>query len=214
MTPSTATKDRLFAEIARHRSPTRAVSRRRALIAYSMGALACLAVFQAAGGIDHSEGRPLHFTLFIAGGIAVLAVLASRGTLFRSLAMASRPTSLAWMLCGIVPLITLLWLGAWHGYYVEPFHRVGYRCVALGSATGAILLGVTLYLQRNTMPRSPWVMGAALGAASAAWAAIFVVLWCPLTNAPHVCVGHVFPIFLITLLGALVGSKVLAIRSR
>lgn len=214
MTLSPATKERIFAEIARHRSPTRATGRRRALIAYALGILACLVVFQAVGGIHHSEGRPLRFTLFIGGGMLVLAAIASRSTLFRSMAMAKRPAALAWIVCSVVPLITLLWLGAWHGYYAEPFQRVGYRCVGLGSATGAILLAVTLYLQRHTMPRSSFAMGAALGAASAAWSAIFVVLWCPLTNAPHVCVGHVLPVFVITLLGALVGTKVLALRSR
>lgn len=214
MTPSSAAKQRIFAEIARHSSPTRAMSRRRAVAAYALGILACLAVFQAVGGLQHSEGRPLRFTLFIATGTFVVAVISSRRTLLRSVAMAPRPTTLAWTLCAVVPLVTLLWLGAWHGYYTEPFQRIGYRCLGLGSATGAILLGVTLYLQRNTMPRSTLAMGAALGATSGAWAAIFVVLWCPLTNAPHVCVGHVLPIALISFLGALVGWKVLPLRAR
>jgi hypothetical protein len=205
-------KQRILAELSRHPSRTRKEGQRRLVVSYLVAVLGCLVVFQAAGGVGHSAGRPLYYTLLIALGSGAVALLVSRFVLFRSLAMFGRSSTTAWLIVAGVPLATLFWLGAWNGHYVEPMQRIGYRCLALSLSTGGILLGVALFLQKRTLAGSTGVIGAALGAACAAWGAIFVVLWCPLTNAPHACVGHVLPILLLSVVGAIVGFRVLGLR--
>lgn len=212
MTPSPEIKQRIFAQLSRHPSRTRAQGQKRAFWSYAAAALACLLVFQAFGGIEHSSGRPLRYTLLIALGSGLVALGVSRFALSRSPALMARPRAIAWLIVAGVPLVTLLWLGAWNGHYSEPMQRIGFRCLALALSTGGVLLAVALFIQKRTLPGATGVIGAAVGAACAAWAAIFVVLWCPLTNAPHACVGHVLPTLLLSAAGAVFGSRILALR--
>jgi hypothetical protein len=46
------------------------------------------------------------------------------------------------------------------------------------------------------------------------WAAVLVDLWCPLTNMPHVLVGHVLPLVILAAAGGVLGHRVLRMTPR
>jgi hypothetical protein len=50
-------------------------------------------------------------------------------------------------------------------------------------------------------------MGAAIGAAMGACAAVLVDLFCPVAYLPHLLLGHVLPTLLLVALGASVGGR-------
>src|SRR5436309_2120991 len=116
-------RERLLSLTARHPSPTRAQDKRRALVSYAAAIVGAVVVFQASGGIAHSQGRPLGFTLGIAAGATALAVVASIVAFGRGPARIGRPRQTLAALAIVVPFVTLAWLVAWNGHYVEPFAR-------------------------------------------------------------------------------------------
>jgi hypothetical protein len=52
------------------------------------------------------------------------------------------------------------------------------------------------------------------GAACGAWANVLLLLWCSLSDAPHVVLGHVAPLVLFIVAGGLVGPYTLGGRGR
>jgi hypothetical protein len=75
------------------------------------------------------------------------------------------------------------------------------------------LLSLAL-LRRGSDPVHPVATGAALGAACGAAAGVMVELWCPVAAPRHVAIGHILPITIVSILGALLGSRVIAMRAR
>jgi hypothetical protein len=208
-----AARDRILSLAASRPSPTRAQSRQRARGLLVLAVVAAAAIFQAAGGVAHSAGRPLGFTLGIAAGATALAVFASTFALGRGRTMTGRPRPVLVTLSLAVPVLTMLWLVAWSGQYVEPFARIGYRCLGLTLAIGLLLLGTAVVVRRRTVAATPSATGAAIGGAAGAWAGVAVDLWCPLTNAAHAAIGHVAPMLLLVTSGALLGHGVLRVRA-
>lgn len=72
-------------------------------------------------------------------------------------------------------------------------------------------LGSLLAFRRGVEPRNPWALGAGIGAVCGAWASVLVDLWCPLTNLPHVLVGHVLPIVILVALSTVLGRTMLGV---
>ena len=208
-----AARDRILSLTAKMPAPTRAQGQRRALVIYTVAVLSMAIVFQAAGGVAHSSGRPFGYTLFIAAGATTLAIIASLGAFGRGGTMGGRSRQALVAMAFAVPLVTLGWLVAWNGQYTEPFARIGYRCLALTVVLGGALLGAATLIRRRTVAATPTASGAAFGAAAGAWAGVGVDLWCPLTNAMHAGIGHVAPMFLLVGIGALLGHFVLRVRA-
>lgn len=69
-------------------------------------------------------------------------------------------------------------------------------------------------VRRSSDPVHPGVTGAALGAASGAWAGVVVDLWCPVSHPAHIAVGHIFPIVLLSLFGLALGRRIIAMRPK
>ena len=67
-------------------------------------------------------------------------------------------------------------------------------------------------VRRRSDPVAPRLTGAAIGAASGAWGALGIEMHCGHASAVHVLVGHVAPVVLLTLVGVLVGDRVIALR--
>jgi len=210
-TPPPSLPPELRDAIARRPARSRA-SRRLALlgaIAIALGAMA--AALYAFGGPSHAFGRPDFASRWILGGVIALAAAATLLSLPRR-SMLPPP---AWKLATVavaVPAVVGLWLVGWHAQYVDPFWRAGAKCFALTmlSAPGPLLV---LFLAGPRLaPMSPRLSGAALGAASGAWAAVVVELWCPLALPQHVLFGHVVPLVTLALLGALLGGRLLTPR--
>ena len=81
--------------------------------------------------------------------------------------------------------------------------RIGLRCLRLSLAVAAAPFAALLAVRRGTDPLQPAVTGAVLGMASGAFAWVLVDLWCPVAYMPHLLLGHVLPIALLAIAGAL-----------
>ncbi len=181
---------------------------------YTIAALAGLPLFFMWGGFSHSAGRPVTLTYGLALGALLLAVAAASVAWWRGKSQVGRSQTVLVAVALLVPIATYIWMVSWHGRYAEPFSRVGYRCLAMTLASGAPLLAAAIWLRQRTIAVHPVASGAALGAAAGAFGGISVDLWCPLTNSPHVLVGHVLPMVVLALAGMIAGRFVLAIRRR
>jgi len=89
--------------------------------------------------------------------------------------------------------------------------RVGLRCLVLSVGTGGLMLFAALMSWRRSDPVTPRATGAAFGAGAGLGSALLVDLWCPVGYVPHLLLGHVLPIALLSLAGALIGGRVLGI---
>jgi hypothetical protein len=112
------------------------------------------------------------------------------------------------------PIALFAWMQVFAGTYVEPFSRLGLRCMGFTLTAAALPLATILLLRRGIEPRRPTALGAAIGVICGAWASVVVAAWCPLTNAMHALVGHVAPVALLGLFGAGVGKWVLGVHQR
>jgi hypothetical protein len=207
-------KQRTLAEVARRSAPTRSQARTRALIAYTAATTAMAVVFFAAGGIDHSRGRPIVTTVLMAAGACAIALVATTAALGRGASMLGRSMRVLALVAALVPVGTFVWLVAWHNTYADPFSRIGYRCLGLTLVMGIAPLIVTAILRAGSAVRAPKASGAAIGAVCGAWGGVGVDLWCPLSDPKHVAVGHVLPILILVGVGAIVGHVVLRMRAR
>jgi hypothetical protein len=90
----------------------------------------------------------------------------------------------------------------------------GLPCLALTFAAAVYPLTGVCLLRRSTDPLHPIAGGAALGAASGAASGVMVDLWCPITETAHVLSAHVLPVAALTVIGAILGDRVLSMRVR
>lgn len=129
--------------------------------------------------------------------------------------MLGRPRS--WLVGQVllIPALLLGWRALLSARYprmmLEWQERPGLRCFTLSMLLAwAPLLGL-LWLRRGSDPLHPRLTGAAFAAATGAGAWVLVDLWCPVGYVPHLLLGHVLPLVLLILLGALVGGQVIAL---
>lgn len=207
-------KARVLEAAAGTPSPTRREGRRRARIGLVASLALAILVFEAAGGLAHSAGRPYAITVQIALGWACFAAAAAWLVLWRGRSTLGRPPALMLAAAVATPLVLVAFMHSFHGTYVEPFARVGWRCLGLTLAIAAVPLRYLLAMRGGSEPRGPSALGAAIGAVCAAWASVFVDLWCPLTNLLHLLAGHALPIVLLAVAGAVLGRRVLGVGAR
>ena len=214
MTPPSSLRDRILADAAKRPVRTRGQGRLRATVAYSIATAGALALFQAWGGMSHSAGRPGSLTFGIAAGAVLLAAAATSVAWWRGRSLVGRPASFLLATAALLPVATFVWMVSFSGHYAEPFQRVGWRCLGMTLFGGSLLLGAVATLRNRTVAVHAPVSGAALGVTAGSWAAVLVDLWCPLTNVPHVLVGHVLPLVILAAVGGVLGHRVLRIRPR
>jgi hypothetical protein len=92
-----------------------------------------------------------------------------------------------------------------------PWHTPGLRCFGLMLLFAGGPLSALFFLRRGVDPVHPRLLGAALGAASGAYAGVLVDLWCPSTELSHLLLGHVGPFAVLVLAGAWLGGRLLAL---
>jgi hypothetical protein len=214
MNPPGSLRDRVLAAAAREPAQTRAQGRVRAYVGYGLAGVVVAALFFGMGGVSHCSGRPWALTIGIATGALVLAAFTSFVTFSRARSMVGRTGKALASVALVVPLATAIWLTAWNGRYVEPYQRIGYRCLGLTIAGATAIAAVAFTRGARKAVRAPALHGAAIAAVAGAWGGVVVDLWCPLTEPRHVLVGHVLPIVVVVLAGALVGWRVLSLRAR
>lgn len=188
--------------------PVRTALLNAALVALAVAGMS-LPLF-IAGGPAHASGRPAQIGAWIVAGTALLAIAATAVALPPARSMLSRPRGYLLAVMIGVPLLVGLWIAFWHPSYADPFVRTGLRCFALTALTAPWPFAALVSLRRRPDFVQPMFTGGALGAAAGAWSAAMVELWCPLADAGHVAVGHVAPLVLLVLGGALAGRRLFA----
>lgn len=82
-------------------------------------------------------------------------------------------------------------------------HPWGLPCVVIAATIGAVALVALTWGLRHAVPVASRSRGAALGAASGAWAGLALFTHCPATDLTHILVSHVAPVAVFTVLGML-----------
>lgn len=88
--------------------------------------------------------------------------------------------------------------------HASRLHPWGLPCLSVATLVGAITLSLLTYSLRHTVPSAARLRGAALGAASGAWAGLILVLHCSASAPAHIVVGHVLPVAAFVALGTLI----------
>ncbi len=211
-------KQRILADAAALPSPSRAAaSRRRALLI--AGGAAAMAAGYWAFAFSIFGWQPLSRSmLLLAGtsiGAAIVAGVATSITLGRGGTMLGR--SRRWLIASTVlaPFVLLGWKIAWSALFgnLDESPHLGYRCLVMSLSMGAVPVLLLTLTRRGEDPRHPGLLGAAIGVAVGACAWVLVDVWCPVAGIWHLLRGHVLPVILLGILGGVLGSVVLAVRS-
>jgi hypothetical protein len=211
-------KARIFQATRVTPSPTRRASHVQVWLVMLSSVVAALALFFAFDGAHHGLGRPPWFYAACTLAWSAVAALSMWGAFSRGSSALGRPRSLLLAIAFGTPavLFTLMFAFAVVFPEVTVIHpeRIGLRCLGLTLAAAAFpLLGLT-FVRRESDPVHPVTTGAALGAACGASAGVMVEMWCPVATPLHVAVGHVLPIVLLGVFGAILGARVLRMRAR
>ena len=211
--PSPSVRARVLADARAAPSATRPAVRRRDGTLLGAAAAASAIGFLLVGGV-RSVGRPVGLIAGTAGGIALCAVVALALIARRSMVGPSRGRLIVLSLAA--PLVLLAWkmiVSHAYGGATDPWSdRAGARCFALTILLSALPFVAALAVRRHIDATHPTSHGTALGVAVATAAAVLVDLWCPVGHLPHVLGGHILPIVALGALGAVLGSRILAVR--
>ena len=209
-------KSRVLASVREVPAPTRKETLQRQAWLIAAGLAGALALFFIRGGLRATSRPPSLIALTSLGTATFVGVgmwlLFTRGT-----SGLRRPRS---VLIGAAVLSTVAFV-AWR-YGISALYgragiwpeRVGLRCLVLGVGTGGLMLFAALMSWRRSDPVTPRATGAAFGAGAGLGSALLVDLWCPVAYVPHLLLGHVLPIALLSLAGALIGGPLLGIARR
>lgn len=208
-------RERVLAAVEREPVPVRAVGarrRRRTIVLGFVGMLATLAFLAKSHGRPYGYIAALFFTwLPIAGAATWAGVGQGRSMLGRPAGwlvavVALTPVSL---LAGWAAVATA-WPSTLHDASGIHQHVVCYIGTLLFSIGPLVAFS---QLRRGTDPVAPRLTAAAIGTAAAAWAALALHLVCGFTAPVHILLGHVAPVAFAALLGALLLSRRVAVRS-
>jgi hypothetical protein len=209
-------KSRVLASVREVPAPTRKETLQRQTWLIAAGLTGALALFFIKGGLRVTSRPPSLIALTSVGTAIFVGVgmwlLFTRGpsglrrprTVLIGAALLSTVAFVAWRY-GISALYGRA--GAWPG-------RVGLRCLVLSVGTGGLMLFAALMSWRRSDPVTPRATGAAFGAGAGLGSALLVDLWCPVGYVPHLLLGHVLPIAILSLAGALIGGRLLGIVRR
>ena len=209
-------KSRVLASVREVPAPTRKETLRRQTWLFGVGLAGALALFFIKGGLRVTN-RPPSLIALTSLGTAVCAGIGMWLLFTRGPGGLRRPWTvlLGAAVLSTVAFVTWRWgvsalynrAGAWPG-------RVGLRCLSLGVGTGGLMLFAALMSWRRSDPVTPRATGAAFGAGAGLGSAFLVDLWCPVSYVPHLLLGHVLPIIILSLAGALIGGRVLGMFRR
>jgi hypothetical protein len=168
-------------------------------------------------GWSRAGGRPAAYVVTLAAAWFAVGLAATWAGVTRGRSMLGRPAVWRVLVAALTPaalvataLVTAL---AWPQARDDGASAVAHVvCVAVAMVCALGPLLAFASVRRASDPVAPRLTGAAIGAAAGAWGALFIELHCAHTSASHIVLGHVLPVVLLTLLGALVGGRVLAIR--
>jgi hypothetical protein len=229
---NTDLKASLLATVAAEPSPTRAAVRRRNVrigivaVASGIGAFVVFALLTSQGQMvrltgeiapHHYVERPLSLLVMTAGGAFGVAAAALWFALRRGKSMLGRPRGRLVFGIVLIPLALFAWKVGSSLVFADAMTpwptRPGMRCLLLSLLVAAGPL-LAFLAARRTAPQYPALNGAAFGVASGACAWFGVDLWCPVASVPHLLLGHLLPLGILAVIGAVLGQLLLSPRSR
>ncbi len=218
--PSPELRVRVLAAAQNEAVPSRPNGRRRRARVVAIGfavPLVVLAVSYFGGPRAHE--RPPGYIATLALAWLPIAWLATWAGVGQGRSMLGRPAAWGISVVALTPAALLAtWAGVanvWPSTLADPSgppQHIVCNVMTLIFAVGPLVVfGV---LRRRSDPVNPRLTGAAIGAASAAWAALVLHVLCGFTSAEHILLGHIAPVVLITLIGALWTARTVAIRAK
>jgi len=209
-------KSRVLASVRELPAPTRKETLQRQTWLVAAGVTGALALFFIRGGLRVTS-RPPSLIALTSVGTAIFVGVGMWLLFTRGPSGLRRPRT---VLIGAAVLSTVAFV-TWR-YGISALYgragiwpeRVGLRCLVLGVGTGGLMLFAALMSWRRSDPVTPRATGAAFGAGAGLASALLVDLWCPVAYVPHLLLGHVLPIAILSLAGALIGGPVLGIIRR
>jgi len=211
-------KARILESARATQSPPRSASHLHAWLVLPSSVIVAAALFFAFDGLHHGQGRPSWFYVASSLGWMAVATLSLWAAFGRGGSALGRPRP--WLTAVAIGTPALLFAMMFAFAVIHPevtrLHpeRLGLKCLGLTVAAAVFPLLSLAFLRRGSDPVHPVATGAALGAACGAAAGVMVELWCPVAAPRHVAVGHILPIAIVSALGALMGARVIAMRSR
>jgi hypothetical protein len=209
-------RDRVLAAVDSEPVPSRAVGARRRARAVVIGFGSLLASLALLGVRPHDRPHGYVAALFVAW--LPIAAAATWAGVSRGRSMLGRP---AGWLVGVVALTPVALLAVWAGVamvWPSVLHdSTGARETLICDVVTILFsIGPLLAfnaLRKRTDPVAPRLTGAAIGTAAAVWGAIALHLVCAWTAPLHILLGHVAPVVLVALAGALIIARRVAISS-
>jgi hypothetical protein len=211
-------KARILAQLGATPSPTRDASRVYAWLVLPSSVIVGTALFFAFDGPKHGQGRALWFYVASALSWSLVAALSVWGALMRGRSAIGRPRTWLLALAFGTPAALFAMMFAFAVVHPEVTlvhpERLGLKCLGLTVAAAAFPLVALIMLRRGSDPVHPVATGAALGSACGASAGVMVEMWCPVAAPRHVAIGHILPIIVMVIVGALLGGRLIAMRPR
>ncbi len=210
-------RDKILKAAVQKPAPTRAQTNRARFWMFAAGVAGAIAIFLRRGGL-RLVNRPPSLVALTSLGTAIFAG-AGMYVLFTRRGRSALRRPKVWVLLAALGAVVgfLLFkygVSAAYGRANIWSDRVGFKCLGLGISTGALPLFAALASWRGTDPLSPVSTGAAFGAGAGLGSTVLVDLWCPVGYVPHLLLGHVLPIVVLSLVGGLLGWQLLRLRRR
>ncbi len=209
-------KSRVLASVREVPAPTRKETLQRQTWLIAAGLAGALVLFFIKGGLRVTS-RPPSLIALTSVGTAIFVGVGMWLLFTRGPSGLRRPRT---VLLGAAVLSTVAFV-SWR-YGISALYgragvwpdRVGLRCLVLSVGTGGVMLFAALMSWRRSDPITPRATGAAFGAGAGLGSALLVDLWCPVGYVPHLLLGHVLPIAILSVAGGLIGGRVLGIVRR
>jgi hypothetical protein len=215
--PPVDLRTRVLAAASAEPVPRRSAGTRRSVLTIVAGFLLPLAMSTIAGG-PRTGGRPFGYVAALAVAWLGIGLLATMAGVSRGRSMLGRPSSLRLAVVALTPvalfatslLVTALWPQTFSDRAEMRDHV---RCLILTPVCALGPLVAFMVVRRRSDPVFPRLTGAAIGAAAGAWGSFAIELHCRYTSPGHVVATHVLPVALLTLVGVMIGDRVLAVRA-